>query len=63
MWWPVRNVDAPWAGDGIGIILFGALGLLIGTVAGIIAAFLFLRGTSRIKRMQIEQAAHPGDGN
>jgi hypothetical protein len=40
-WWPVRDVSEPWAGDGIGMLLFGALGLFVGAMLGLIAVGMF----------------------
>ena len=35
-WWPMRNVDEAGAGDGMGIVMYGALGLFIGALVGIL---------------------------
>jgi hypothetical protein len=35
-WWPIRDVAVPWTGDGIGILVFGILGLIAGALLGIL---------------------------
>jgi hypothetical protein len=51
VWWPVRSVAKPWAGDGIGMMMFGVVGLVIGGFLGLFAvAYLHNRRARRIQR-------------
>jgi hypothetical protein len=58
-WWPVRDVDEPWAGDGIGIVMYGALGLMFGAVVGTIALMLFLSRPPRTSAKKSDQTQTP----
>jgi Na+/H+ antiporter NhaA len=60
---PVINVREPWAGDGIGMMIYGMFGLLIGAVIGVFAASYLAHKLSLRRhsiRMQAQQAV-PAD--
>lgn len=49
-WWPISGVAEPWAGDGIGVLIFGFLGLLVGGMVGYVLVLFVIsrrRATSR----------------
>jgi hypothetical protein len=47
MWWPVRNVPEPWAGDGIGMILYGLVGFVFGAIVASIVVSRVSYGLAR----------------
>jgi len=43
-WWSIRSVSEPWGGDGIGVRIFGFLGILVGAMVGyMLVLFLISR--------------------
>jgi hypothetical protein len=60
-WWPIRNVPEPWAGDGIGVLVFGFVGLLAGAVFGVFALGAFAVARSRRSSLPEAQQRAAGD--
>ncbi|HEY5812619.1 MAG TPA: hypothetical protein VIT23_08195 [Terrimicrobiaceae bacterium] len=65
-WWPIRNVPPQdlWAGDGIGMMLFGSIGLLVGGVLGLLglAALAVFRRRKTKEAQPGAQADGPASG-
>jgi len=38
-WWSIRSVSEAWGGDGIGVLIFGFLGILVGAMVGVNSKF------------------------
>ena len=53
---PVINVREPWAGDGIGMMIYGMFGLFIGAVVGVFAASYVAHKLS-VRRYTIQMQA------
>lgn len=60
-WWPIRSAQPQdiWAGDGIGILLFGSVGLAVGGVVGVVGLVTF--AIVRSRRSAAAEQAVPGD--